>query len=76
VHGGLSPGVVLVSDVNAIRSHTEIPDKGPLADLTWSDPKEQPGLEFHDNPRGAGKIFGKEVVKKFNHLNRLRVITR
>jgi diadenosine tetraphosphatase ApaH/serine/threonine PP2A family protein phosphatase len=76
MHGGLSPNVALVADVNGLKRGYEIPEAGPEADLTWSDPEEQMGLTWRPNGRGAGYIFGKEIVIKFTLLNRLQLITR
>jgi serine/threonine-protein phosphatase PP1 catalytic subunit len=38
MHGGLSPDLVSVSQINQISRPTDIPDSGLLCDLLWSDP--------------------------------------
>jgi diadenosine tetraphosphatase ApaH/serine/threonine PP2A family protein phosphatase len=76
VHGGLSPDVVMVARVLAMDRRREIPEEGPLADLTWSDPEEIEALDFRPNHRGAGFVFGPRPVKVFNHLNRIVLVTR
>ena len=39
MHGGLSPDLVKVQDINRIERPTEVPEKGLLCDLLWSDPE-------------------------------------
>merc|ERR1712080_585774 len=38
VHGGLSPELQDLSQIENIKRPTDVPDKGLLADLLWSDP--------------------------------------
>ena len=45
-----------------------------IKDLMWSDPDEID--TWLENSRGAGWIFGKKVVEKFNHINGLDLICR
>eukprot|EP00929_Paragymnodinium_shiwhaense_P014228 TRINITY_DN12211_c0_g1_i1.p1 TRINITY_DN12211_c0_g1~~TRINITY_DN12211_c0_g1_i1.p1 ORF type:complete len:353 (+),score=55.06 TRINITY_DN12211_c0_g1_i1:177-1235(+) len=75
VHGGLSPSVQHIDQIRILDRFTEIPHDGPLADLMWSDPDpEKQGFIF--SPRGAGYVFGHDVVSKFLHLNNLTHIVR
>lgn len=63
VHGGLSPGIESVDDIQDLNRFQEIPHEGPFTDLMWSDPDsegENPG--FAMSPRGAGYLFGSQVV--------------
>ena len=39
MHGGLSPDLVLVEQINQILRPTDIPDTGLLCDLLWADPE-------------------------------------
>ena len=41
----------------------------------WSDPEENE-TGFAVSPRGAGYIFGEEVLKKFLHLNNFEHLSR
>lgn len=38
MHGGLSPDLTSVNQVNEIVRPTDIPDTGLLCDLLWADP--------------------------------------
>ena len=38
VHGGLSPDLNNFDQIENIKRPTDVPDKGLLADLLWSDP--------------------------------------
>jgi diadenosine tetraphosphatase ApaH/serine/threonine PP2A family protein phosphatase len=76
VHGGISPAVPFTERVNLIDRCVEIPDDGPLADLTWSDPEDSLTTGWRKNSRGAGWIFGRDAVEKFTCINRIKVITR
>lgn len=75
VHGGLSPSINVLDQLRLLNRFAEIPHDGPIADLMWSDPdSEREG--FSISPRGAGYVFGHDVVLKFLHLNRLSHICR
>ncbi|CAI7832713.1 unnamed protein product [Closterium sp. NIES-54] len=45
-----------------------------MCDLLWSDPEEIDGWGL--SPRGAGYLFGGDVVTSFNHNNSVDVIAR
>jgi diadenosine tetraphosphatase ApaH/serine/threonine PP2A family protein phosphatase len=38
IHGGLSPLIQKITDIDKINRFGDIPTEGPLADLMWSDP--------------------------------------
>lgn len=39
VHGGLSPNIKEVSDLDKIDRFKEVPQEGVMCDLLWSDPE-------------------------------------
>jgi hypothetical protein len=46
-----------------------------MCDLLWSDPDEEnSGWEM--NIRGAGYLYGCDIVDQFNHVNNFSLITR
>jgi hypothetical protein len=45
-----------------------------MCDLLWSDPDEIDGWGL--SPRGAGFLFGADIVKQFNYKNDLSLIAR
>jgi serine/threonine-protein phosphatase PPG1 len=77
VHGGLSPAIETILQIESLDRFMEIPHDGPLCDLMWSDPSDQPDATgFAVSPRGAGYIFGEEVLEKFLFLNGFKHLTR
>ncbi len=53
---------------------SQVPNLGAYADLLWSDPEDIMG--WQRNARGAGWLFGGDIVNEFNHLNNLELICR
>lgn len=45
-----------------------------MCDLMWSDPEDIEGWGL--SPRGAGYLFGGDVVAKFNEINHIDLIAR
>ena len=74
VHGGLSPSLDTVDQIQDLQRMQEPPHEGPMCDLMWSDPEEISGWGL--SPRGAGYLFGGDVVEKFNEVNALKLIAR
>ncbi|KAK6533290.1 hypothetical protein TWF694_002243 [Orbilia ellipsospora] len=74
VHGGLSPLIDSVDKIRLLDRKQEVPHDGAMCDLLWSDPEEIDGWGL--SPRGAGFLFGADIVKQFNHLNNLTLIAR
>uniref|UniRef100_A0A166I3P7 Serine/threonine-protein phosphatase n=1 Tax=Daucus carota subsp. sativus TaxID=79200 RepID=A0A166I3P7_DAUCS len=75
MHGGLSPELENVNQIEAIERPTEIPESGLLCDLLWSDP--DPSIEgWADSDRGVSCTFGSDVVVDFLDKNGLDLICR
>lgn len=76
VHGGLSPNIKMVSDINRLDRKKEINEGGDISTLCWSDPDETITTDWEVSPRGSGFLFGENPVKKFIHHNDLDRIVR
>jgi len=63
-HGGLSPELESMEQIRVIPRPTDVPDRGLLCDLLWSDPAEDV-VGWGENDRGVSYTFGKEVVHRF-----------
>ena len=74
LHGGLSPSIETLDNINQLSRFTEIPQEGPFTDLLWSDPEDRFGWGM--SPRGAGYIFGHDISEQFEHTNKLNLISR
>ncbi|KAG6006412.1 hypothetical protein E4U21_007078 [Claviceps maximensis] len=74
VHGGLSPLIDTVDKIRLIDRKQEVPHEGAMCDLLWSDPDDINGWGL--SPRGAGFLFGADIVREFNYKNNLSLIAR
>ncbi|CAB3991615.1 serine threonine- phosphatase 4 catalytic subunit, partial [Paramuricea clavata] len=74
VHGGLSPSITTLDQIRSIDRKQEVPHDGPMCDLLWSDPEDTQGWGV--SPRGAGYLFGSDVVSQFNSTNNIDIICR
>ena len=74
VHGGLSPSIQTLDQIRTIDRKQEVPHDGPMCDLLWSDPEDTQGWGV--SPRGAGYLFGSDVVTQFNQSNNIEMICR
>lgn len=75
MHGGLSPELEDLAQLRTINRPTDVPDRGLLCDLLWSDPEfEISGWE--DNDRGVSYIFGEDIVRTMADKFDLDLIVR
>lgn len=74
VHGGLSPAINTLDQIRVIDRKQEVPHDGAMCDLMWSDPEDIEGWGL--SPRGAGYLFGGDVVAKFNEINHIDLVAR
>ncbi|KAG8346576.1 putative Calcineurin like phosphoesterase [Trypanosoma vivax] len=74
VHAGLSPMILTVNQMETIERRCEVPHEGAMCDLLWSDPEEIEGWGI--SPRGAGYLYGEDVVRTFLETNNLDLLCR
>jgi len=67
MHGGISPDLTSLEQINKIYRPTEVPDNGLICDLLWSDP-DKDVTQWEENERGVSYCFGPNVLQQF--LNR------
>ena len=76
MHGGLSPHLKKIEDINKIQRPTDIPNLGLMCDLLWSDPNENGTFGWSLNERGISYTFDKDIVKEFLEKHDLKLICR
>jgi len=74
VHGGLSPSINTLDEIRQIDRKQDVPNDGAMCDLLWSMPEDIEGWGI--SPRGAGFIFGGDIVAQFNQVNNIDIIAR
>jgi len=70
----LNPSINTLDQIRAIDRKQKVPHVGAMCDLMWSDPEDIDGWGL--SPRGAGYLFGGDVVEMFNQTNGLELICR
>jgi serine/threonine-protein phosphatase PP1 catalytic subunit len=68
MHGGLSPELSSIDQINQIIRPTDIPDTGLLCDLLWADPEVNVKM-WGESERGVSYVFGSEVISTFLRKN-------
>jgi len=73
LHGGVPSRAKSIEDVAfAYQKH---PAESHLEEILWSDPEE--GLNgTYESPRGAGKLFGKDVTERFLRMLDVKILVR
>jgi serine/threonine-protein phosphatase PP1 catalytic subunit len=75
VHGGLSPQLTKLEDINKIKRPTDVPDTGLVCDFLWADPdKDIAG--WAENDRGVSYMFGPDVVTSFLQKHDIDLVVR
>ncbi|XP_034653856.1 serine/threonine-protein phosphatase alpha-2 isoform-like [Drosophila subobscura] len=74
-HGGLSPDLLNMNQISQLNRPCDVPDKGLLCDLLWSDPDAKI-MGWGDNDRGVSVTFGADIVGKFVHRHKFDLICR
>ena len=75
VHGGISPNLKYINDINSIDRFTSIPDEGLLCDLVWADPKSS-NTEWEDSERGVSFTYNENALDKFMKTNNIDLVCR
>ena len=77
VHRGISPNFNKVEEIQLVDRFKEIPIKGVLCDLLWSDPKDEITERWTpNNTRQCSYYFGIQQARTFMSRNRLKLIIR
>jgi len=73
LHGGVPSQAKSIKDL--AHAHEKHPDETHLEEILWSDPEE--GISgTYPSPRGAGKLFGKDVTNNFLKMLNVKVLIR
>lgn len=63
-HGGLSPSLHNLNDIQHLQRPAEVDRNGLLCDLLWSDP-DPTAIGWEKNSRGVSFTFGVDIVETF-----------
>jgi diadenosine tetraphosphatase ApaH/serine/threonine PP2A family protein phosphatase len=64
VHGGVSPSLRSLDEIEAFKRPCDIPSVGLIHDLLWSDP--EPSINYFGNSqRGGGCVYGRKALRAF-----------
>ena len=75
MHGGLSPELKSIEQLNKIVRPSDVPDEGILCDLLWADP-DVDATGWEKNERGVSYVFSSKIVSDFLDKNNLDLICR
>ena len=81
LHGGISPELKKIEDLNTIKRYQEPPKTGLMCDILWSDPidKDEEAknvLYIPNSARNCSYIFGAKAAKPFLEKNKYLSIVR
>lgn len=81
VHGGISPSIRFLKDIQSIDRKMEVPNKGGFCDLLWSDPLDtEVGTSVekfrHNTVRECSFFYSVAAANEFLRENKLLCIVR
>lgn len=76
VHGGISPQLKTLDQIEGIQRPIVVPKEGLVCDLIWSDPDKDMKDDWSKNSRGAGQIFGEKPLNEFLEKNGFIMLCR
>lgn len=80
MHGGISPDLTHVDEINDINRFAEVPLSGAFCDLLWSDPMDDAqaakGQFTKNEARDCSHYFGKKPVQKLLKHSKLLSVFR
>ncbi|MES1906354.1 MAG: Serine/threonine-protein phosphatase 6 catalytic subunit, partial [Paramarteilia canceri] len=76
IHGGLTPLIKSIDNIDQIDRFCEVPNSGPFCHLLWSDPEDNMLEDWAISSRGAGVLFNKKPHSEFMHTNGLDLLCR
>lgn len=78
-HGGISPHMKSVEEINSLNRIEEVPFSGLFCDLLWADPNpkfESKRDYARNNQRNCSYFYNNNAVKQFLEANGLKTIIR
>ena len=75
MHGGISPELYDLQQINKLERPSSTPDYGLMCDLLWADP-DVDVTGWAESDRGVSFVFGYQVIKEFNKQFDLSLIVR
>ncbi|CAI2353417.1 unnamed protein product [Caenorhabditis sp. 36 PRJEB53466] len=76
MHGGISPHIQTLEDIESIQRPTFIPSYGLACDLVWSDPEHTTNAGWSLSARGISFSFDDTTIEKFCQENGIDLIVR
>lgn len=80
MHGGVSPLMKSIQEINTVNRFCEIPIEGIICDIVWSDPIEDDiadKYDFLENPeRSCAYKYGLNPTKKLLDENDFSLVIR
>ncbi len=77
LYGGLSPSIQTIDEIRNIERNIDVPNKGGMCDLLWSDPNNTNNSLWERNKaRSCSYYFSKKQASKFLNDNNIKLIIR